>query len=249
MSTDLARRTSDDICREINACSAKLAQAEKKVEDWKDTRRQFLQELKGKIPDIWLKEAKEKCNIGRAMAYRILQLPKPENVDTSTDASLQSRQEEFAPAAQAEGHAPDLPDDAAPDDRAVQWADEMLLRIEQDIKEEDIDLWLGLHALYRRTGDQIGELGRQRAAALAPPTEPAKKRGRLSGSKNKPKEAEPAPVESPKPAPTGNDVDTEATAERRKADAAAAEAAPAPERDLTIPTFLRRDPPEQPVQP
>ena len=75
------------------------------------------------------------------------------------DASLQSRQEEFAPAAQAEGHAPDLPDDAAPDERAARWADEMLLRIEQDIKEEDIDLWLGLHALYRRISDQIGELG------------------------------------------------------------------------------------------
>ena len=50
MSTDLARRTSDDICREINACSAKLAQAEKKVDDWKDTRRQFLQELKDRFP-------------------------------------------------------------------------------------------------------------------------------------------------------------------------------------------------------
>ena len=34
MSTDLARRTPDDICREINACSTKLVQAEKKVEDW-----------------------------------------------------------------------------------------------------------------------------------------------------------------------------------------------------------------------
>ena len=34
MSTDLARRTPDDICREINACSTKLAQAEKKAEDW-----------------------------------------------------------------------------------------------------------------------------------------------------------------------------------------------------------------------
>jgi hypothetical protein len=244
MSTDLARRNSDDICREINACSTKLAQAEKKVEDWKDTRRQFLQELKGRFPDIWLKEAKEKCNTGRAMAYRILQLPKPENVDTSTDASLQSRQEEFAPAAQAEGHAPDLPDDAAPDERAAQWADEMLLRIEQDIKEEDIDLWLGLHALYRRMGDQIGELGRQRAAALPPPTEPAKKRGRLSGSKNNPKEAEPAPEESPKPAPTGNAADVDDSASAMKAKMAALDGD-----DASIPGFLRRDPPEQPVQP
>ena len=77
MSTDLANRTSDDICREINACSAKLAQVEKKAQDWRDIRRQYLQELKDKFPDVWLKEVKEKCNIGRAMAYRILQLPSP----------------------------------------------------------------------------------------------------------------------------------------------------------------------------
>ena len=31
--TDLAHRTSDDICKDINACTAKLAAAEKKVED------------------------------------------------------------------------------------------------------------------------------------------------------------------------------------------------------------------------
>ena len=42
MSTDLANRTPDDICREINACSTKLAQAEKKAQDWRDTRRQYL---------------------------------------------------------------------------------------------------------------------------------------------------------------------------------------------------------------
>jgi hypothetical protein len=87
-------------------------------------------------------------------------------------------------------HGSDLPNDAAADESAAQWADEMFLRVEQDIKEEDIDLWLGLHALYRRIGDQIGDLGKQRAAALTPPTEPepAKKRGRPPGPKNKPKE-------------------------------------------------------------
>ena len=74
MSNDFAPRTPDDICGEINACSTRLAQAEKKAQDWRDTRRQFLQELKDKFPDIWLKEVKEKCNIGRAMAYRILRL-------------------------------------------------------------------------------------------------------------------------------------------------------------------------------
>ena len=77
MSTDLARRTPDDICKEINACAIKLVQAEKKVEDWNDTRRCLIRELKDNYPDLWLKEVKEKCNIGRAMAYRILQLPSP----------------------------------------------------------------------------------------------------------------------------------------------------------------------------
>src|SRR5262245_8377429 len=88
----MSNRTSGDICKDINACSVKLKAAEKKCQDWKDTRRHYIQELKDKYPDIWVTEVREKCQIGRAMAYRILQLPRPENVDTSTDASLQSRQ-------------------------------------------------------------------------------------------------------------------------------------------------------------
>jgi hypothetical protein len=66
--------------------------AEKKAQDWRDTRRQYIQELKDGYPDIWLKEVKEKCQIGRAMAYRVLQLPKPENAENPGDASLLSRQ-------------------------------------------------------------------------------------------------------------------------------------------------------------
>lgn len=97
------------------------------------------------------------------------------------------------------------------------------------------------------------------AASPSPEPAPAKKRGRPPGSKNKHKEAAPAPTEeSPKPAPSaeeGNSVDTDKSAEAMKAAHEAAEAelastdVPARERDLTIPTFLRRDPPERPVQP
>ena len=48
-------------------------------------------------------------------------------------------------------HGSDLPDDAAADERAAQWADEMLLRIEADCKEEDVDLWeLGFRELSYR---------------------------------------------------------------------------------------------------
>jgi hypothetical protein len=88
----MSARASNDICQDINACSTKLAAAEKRALDLKDTRRQFIQELKDGYPDIWLKEVKEKCQIGRAMAYRILQLPKPENAEDSGDGSLLSRQ-------------------------------------------------------------------------------------------------------------------------------------------------------------
>jgi hypothetical protein len=87
----MSTRTSNDICKDINACSTKLAAAEKRALDLKDTRRQFIQELKDGYSDIWLKEVKEKCQIGRAMAYRILQLPKPENTEDSGDGSLLSR--------------------------------------------------------------------------------------------------------------------------------------------------------------
>ena len=195
----------------------------------------------------------------RRDAERVMRLASSDDPQAAADEErsraregMAAHRKKIATNVSRESHGSDLPDDAAADERAAQWADEMLLRIEQDIKEEDIDLWLGLHALYRRISDQIGELGKQRAAALAPPTEPepANKRGRPPGSKNKPKEAAPAPEpeELPKPAPTGNDVDTEATAEARKVAAAAAEPEATPD-DGSIPGFLRRDPPEQPVQP
>jgi hypothetical protein len=97
-----------------------------------------------------------------------------------------------------------------------------------------------------------GEGVERSAAAIesSPGPPPARGPGQPKGSKNKPKEAAPAPEpeESPRPAPTGNDVDTEATAEARKVAAAAAEPEATPD-DGSIPGFLRRDPPEQPVQP
>ena len=99
--------------------------------------------------------------------------------------------------------------------------------------------------------------------ATAEESPSAKRRGRPPGSKNKPNEAASEPAEeSP-----GNSVDTDKSAEAMKAahEAAEAQSTPAeellaasvepelaastPEGDLTIPTFLRRDPPEQPVQP
>ena len=104
MSTDLANRTSDDICREINACSTKLAQAEKKARTGAIPGGSTCQELKDRFPDIWLKEVKEKCHIGRAMAYRILQLPPPgkEKSSKNNDCESTSRQAEYSSEERAE---------------------------------------------------------------------------------------------------------------------------------------------------
>ena len=150
----MSTRTSDDICKDINACSTKLTAAEKKAQDWRDTRRQFLQELKDRFPDIWLKEVKEKCNIGRAMAYRVLQLPPPgkEKSSENNDSESTSRQAEYSSeegAAQQEERPreiairlsrkpPETPDEVA--------ADAMLL-VESFLEQYQVDLQLARAAL------------------------------------------------------------------------------------------------------
>jgi hypothetical protein len=254
MSTDLANRTSDDICREINACSAKLAQVEKKAQDWRDTRRQYLQELKDKFPDVWLKEVKEKCNIGRAMAYRILQLlpPGKEKSSKDNDCESTSRQAEYSSEEKAEQQeerprdiairlsrkAPGTPEELA--------ADAMLL-VESFLEQYQIDLQLTRAALIRMlTEAQKANVIEGDATAEESPS--AKKRGRPPGSKNKPKEAaspEPAPATDAPAAPTttavGNGVDPEGSAKERGAYY---------DDDLSNPNHpLHRPAPDQAVQP
>ena len=252
MSTNLARRTPDDICKEINACSIKLVQAEKKVEDWKDTRRCLIQELKDNYPDIWLKEVKEKCNIGRAMAYRILQLPPPEKSSGNNGSESTSRQAEYSSEERAEQQeerprdiairlsrkAPETPEELA--------ADAMLL-VESFLEQYQIDLQLTRAALIRMlTEAQKANVIEGDATAEKSPS--AKKRGRPPGSKNKPKEAaapEPAPATDAPAAPTttavGNGGDPEDSAKERGAYY---------DDDLSNPNHpLHRPAPDQAVQP
>jgi hypothetical protein len=132
-----------------------------------------------------------------------------------------------------------------------------IANLEGEVDDPDLLRELILQKLTHAFKDKGGG---QTAPAIESSSEPApaKKRGRPKGSKNKRKDAaapEPAPTqESPQPPPatTGNTIDLEQSAEKMKAAHEAADAesvAPAPEGDLTIPTFLRRDPPEQPVRP
>jgi hypothetical protein len=230
MSTDLARRTPDDVCKEINACAIKLVQAEKKVEDWNDTRRCLIRELKDNYPDLWLKEVKEKCNIGRAMAYRILQLPSPgkEKSRENKDSESTSRQAEYFSEERAEQQeerprdiairlsrkAPGTPEELA--------ADAMLL-VESFLDQYQIDLQLTRAALIRML-TEAPKANVVEGDATAEESPSAKKRGRPPGSKNKPKAAavaEPAPATDAPAAPTtiaaGNGGDPEDSAKERGA--------------------------------
>ena len=217
MSTDLARRTPDDICKEINACTIKLVQAEKKVEDWKDTRRCLIQELKDNYPDVWLKEVKEKCNIGRAMAYRFLQLPPPgkEKSSENNGSVSTSRQAEYSSEESAEQQeerprdiaiglsrkAPETPEELA--------ADAMLL-VESFLEQYQIDPQLTRAALIRML-TEAQKANVIEGDATAEESLSAGKRGRPPGSKNKPKKGaaapEPAPATDAPAAPTTTAVD------------------------------------------
>jgi hypothetical protein len=241
MNTDLANRASDDICREINACTTKLAQVEKKAQDWRDTRRQYLQELKDKFPDIWLKEVKEKCHIGRAMAYRILRLPPPgaEKSSTNNDAESTSRQPEYSTDEEkAERH----------EERWTEedYANQIVRDVEGEVANlEDVvaDLDLVRELILQKLTFAFGRGRREVAPAVlnanAESAEP-RKRGRPPGAKNKPKE-------SPEPATdtdttTGNGVDPEDSAKER--------AAHYGDEDLSNPNHpLHRSAPDQAVQP
>ena len=200
MSTNLARRTPDDICKEINACSIKLVQAQNKVEHWKDTRRCLIQELKDSYPDIWLKEVKEKCNIGAPWPIGFFSFPRRKSqVETRAPSLLVDRaeysseekaeQQEERPrdiAIRLSRKAPGTPEELA--------ADAMLL-VESFLEQYQIDLQLTRAALIRMlTEAQKANVIEGDATAEKSPS--AKKRGRPPGSKNKPKEAA-----SPEPAP------------------------------------------------
>ena len=77
----------------------------------------------------------------------------------------------------------------APDEKAMRWADETMRRIEEDIKFEDLDLWLSLNALAKLLSGKLeqdpgsAEASAARFSAMSPAPEetteaPKRKRGR-----------------------------------------------------------------------
>jgi hypothetical protein len=122
-----------------------------------------------------------------------------------------------------QSHGSDLPDDAAADERAAHWAEEMFRRIQQDCKEEDLDPKLCFTELVKLLAAEIGTPEPTKDRKVLD-TAPAPKRlGRPKGSKNKPKQTGSAPPSAvPEPPPTpptrnGNEDDVDNSAAAMKA--------------------------------
>ena len=260
------QETLKQVVARIEASFVKIKNYGDKVDQFRISAGKQLAELQARIEAgeagkgvrWWAWYAENFKNRTRRDAQRVIALARANDPEKAAEEERTKARDGMAAhrkrvAATNVSHGSDLPDDAAADERAAQWADEMLLRIEADCKEEDVDRELGFRELSYRLARALGfkvqwiPWSEEQIAATEAPS--AKKRGRPPGSKSKPREAGPASEETSEPAPTGNDVDTEATAEKRKASAAAAEAALVAPDDGSIPEFLRRDPPEQPVQP
>jgi hypothetical protein len=132
-----------------------------------------------------------------------------------------------------QSHGSDLPDDAAADERAAHWAEEMLLRIEADCRDEDVDRELGFKELSYRLASALGfkvhwiPWSEERIAAAE---SPASRRGRPPGSKNKPKDPRAQAAAEPS-AP--------ATEEQLPTPPAASAKTEIP-KDLSIPSFMDR---------
>jgi Protein of unknown function (DUF3102) len=143
----------------------------------------------------------------------------------------------------SESNGSDLPDDADDDEKEIHWAQQMCLRIDEDLRCADIDRTRGLVELLKILAKEVGRPEVTEGRKLPDAAQAAavkRQRGRPKGAKNKPKVAT-APT--PAPAAAGNigDAESEAQAMRDKfaalddtQAAPPASAEPAAEDDLDI---------------
>jgi hypothetical protein len=119
-----------------------------------------------------------------------------------------------------ESNGSDLPDDTDDDEREIHWAQQMSLRIDEDLRCADIDRTRGLVELLKILAKEVGrpEVTEGRKVPDAPQAAAVKRRGRPKGAKNKPKVATEPAAPTPAPAAAGNigDAETEAQAMRDK---------------------------------
>ena len=64
-------RPAEQICSEINAVTKKAVFHKNKSDDFWETRKALVRELKTEYPEAWLRELKEWCQIGRTQAFKL----------------------------------------------------------------------------------------------------------------------------------------------------------------------------------
>ena len=200
------QETLKQVVARIEASFVKIKNYGDKVDQFRISAGKQLVELQARIEAgeagkgvrWWAWYAENFKNRTRRDAQRVIALARANDPEKAAEEERTKARDGMAAhrkrvAATNVSHGSDLPDDAADDERAAQWADEMLLRIEADCKEEDVDLELGFRELSYRLARALGfkvqwiPWSEEQIAAAEAPS--AKKRGRPPGSKNKPREA------------------------------------------------------------
>jgi hypothetical protein len=111
-----------------------------------------------------------------------------------------------------ESNGSDLPGDASDDEKEIHWAQQMSLRIDEDLRCADIDRARALTELVKILAKDLGQPEVIEGRKVAD-TAPTVKRGRPKGSKNKSKETKPPE----QPPVAGNEVDPGESAKERGA--------------------------------
>ena len=236
------QETLEQAVKRIEASFAKIETYGKKVEDFRSSAGKQLVELQVRIEageagdgvKWWHWYAEHFKNRTRRDAQRVMALARADDPEAAAEEAREKTRKAVAAHRQREAE-----QQAAATYSKSHWTEEdYAAQIVRDVQDEvanlegevaDFDLLreLILQKLTFAFGGDNAEASTEARKALcgAAEEEPAKKRGRPPGSKNKPKVGEAA---------AGNGVDTEASAEEMKAKF--------DEPDLTIPESMRRHP-------
>jgi hypothetical protein len=111
-------RPAEQICSEINAVTKKAEFHKNKSEDFWETRKALVRELKKEYPEAWLGELKDRCQIGRSQAFKLAAI-----ADGRTDIEKEREKQREADRRHHESKSPSIDGlDESGSDKAVDHA-------------------------------------------------------------------------------------------------------------------------------
>ena len=111
-------RPAEQICSEINAVTKKAEFHKNKSEDFWETRKALVRELKKEYPEAWLGELKDRCQIGRSQAFKLAAI-----ADGRTDIEKEREKQREADRRHQESKSPSIDGlDGSGSDKAVDHA-------------------------------------------------------------------------------------------------------------------------------